>query len=98
MESTVAIRDDRLSVLEEKCEALLEHAREVGAEADFHAVRESMDVGRRHGIDVFYRDALGHLETKIAEANRKRINQASRRPFTFVFAPILGFINWIRLR
>ena len=96
MESTVTVSNESLKVLEKKCEERIERAMDVGAGVSFDAARKLMDIGRRYGTDVGHRRALAYLETGIAEANRKRMNQASRRPITFVFAPFISLINWIR--
>ena len=80
MGSTITVKDDRLSELEERIEERIDLAIKVGANVDIDAVRTLMDGGRLFGSDVANRKALGYLETRIAAANRERFKGASRRP------------------
>lgn len=87
-------RIDEMKVLEEKCEELIEHASDIGANAEFLAVREAMDVGKRWQSQWHFDLARAHLETKIAEANRRQAEPRSRRPISVVIRDIFNIFRF----
>ena len=74
-------RENELSLVEEKTEALISLATRKGADVDFRGVRRTMAIGRRYEIPRMFEFAIADLERGIAAANRESIRRSSRRPF-----------------
>ena len=82
-------RENELTLVEEKTEALISLATRKGADVDFRGVRRTMAIGRRYEFPRMFEFAIADLERGIAAANRESMRRSSRRPFVVKITNLL---------